>query len=137
MEGFYIQNRAWFMFDPNFQKIYCTFGIQHTVNNPNLPMTMDMSTSMIISARTHLYGSIQISTRKAITVHKYLKRYKNTLDGILVWIAIQTEKDNDGNKDMKIQRLLSKSRRSFDGNYPGGLYNIVMILRVYMRNSKS
>ena len=24
---FYIQNRAWFMFDPNFQKIYGTFGI--------------------------------------------------------------------------------------------------------------
>ena len=121
MEGFYIQNRAWFMFDPNFQKIYFTFGIEDTVNNPNLPMTMDMTTSMIINARTHLYGSIQISTRKAITVHKYLKRYKNTLDGILVWIAIQTEKDNDGNKDMKIQRLLSKSHRSFDGNYPGGL----------------
>ena len=23
MEGFYIQNRAWFMIDPTFQKIYC------------------------------------------------------------------------------------------------------------------
>ena len=61
------------------------------------------------------------STRKAITVHKYLKRYKNTLDGILVWIAMQAEKDNDGNHDMKIQRLLNNSHCSYNRNYPGGL----------------
>ena len=34
---------------------------------------------------------------------------------------MQVEKDNDGNKDMRIQRLLSKSHGSFDRNYPGGL----------------
>ena len=34
---------------------------------------------------------------------------------------MQAEKENDGNQDMKIQRLVSKSQRSFDGNYPGGL----------------
>ena len=76
MEGFYIQNRAWFMFDETFQKTYCNFGLDYVTGNPNLPMTMNLTKSMIINARTHLYGSIQISTRKAITVHKYLKRYK-------------------------------------------------------------
>ena len=34
---------------------------------------------------------------------------------------MQAEKDNDGNRSMRIQRQLSKSQRSFDGNYPGGL----------------
>ena len=27
----------------------------------------------------------------------------NTLDGILVWVAMQAEKDNGGNQDMKIR----------------------------------
>ena len=34
---------------------------------------------------------------------------------------MQAEKDNDGNRDMKIQRLLNKSHRVYDRNYPGGL----------------
>ena len=107
------------MFDETFQKTYCNFGLDYVTGNPNLPMTMNLTKSMIINARTHLYGSIQISTWTAITVHKYLKRYKNTLDGILVWVAMQAEKDNDGNRDMKIQRLLNKSHRVYDRNYEG------------------
>ena len=35
---------------------------------------------------------------------------------------MQAEKDNDGNRDMKIQRLLNKSHRVYDRNYPGGLF---------------
>ena len=34
---------------------------------------------------------------------------------------MQAEKDTDGNRDMKIQRLLDKSHRVYDRNYPGGL----------------
>ena len=34
---------------------------------------------------------------------------------------MQAEKDNDGNRDMKIQRLLNKSHRVYDRNYPEGL----------------
>ena len=93
------------MFDETFQKTYCDFGLDYVTGNPNLPMTMNLTKSMIISARTHLYASIQNSTGKAITVYKYLKRCKNALDGILVWVATQAEQDNDGNQDMKIQRL--------------------------------
>ena len=89
------------MFDPTFQKTHCEFSLAYVTGNPNLPMTMNLTKSMIINARTHLYGSIQISTRKVITVHKYLKRYKNTLDGILVWIAMQAEKDNDDPETVK------------------------------------
>ena len=71
-----------------------TVKLDYVTGNPNLPMTMNLATgnSMIISARTHLYDSIQISSRKAVTVHKYLKKYKNTLDGILVWVAMQAER---------------------------------------------
>ena len=46
---------------------------------------------------------------------------QNTLGGILIWIAIQAEKDNDGNRDMRIQRLLSKSQRTFDRIHQGSL----------------
>ena len=79
MEGFYTQNRAWFLFDPTCEKTYSQLGIDYVTGNPNLPMTMNLTTSMVISTSTHLCGSIQISTRKAVTVHKYLKSYKNTL----------------------------------------------------------
>ena len=54
MEGFYIQNRAWFMFDETFQKTYFNFGLDYVTGNPNLPMTMNLTKSMIINARTHL-----------------------------------------------------------------------------------
>ena len=38
-----------------------------------------------------------------------------------MWVAMQAEKDNNGNQDMKIWRLFNKSHRSYDRNYPGGL----------------
>ena len=34
---------------------------------------------------------------------------------------MQAENDNNGNRDMKIQGVLTKSHRSHDRNYPGGL----------------
>ena len=34
---------------------------------------------------------------------------------------MQAQKDNDGNRDTRIQRRLSKSQRNLDGTYPGGL----------------
>ena len=86
-----------FMFDPASQKSYGQLRIDYVIGNPNLPMTINLSKRMITSGRTHLYGSIHISMRNAVTVHNYLKRYKNTLlDGILVWVTMQAEKDNDG-----------------------------------------
>ena len=34
---------------------------------------------------------------------------------------MQAEKDNGGNQDMKIQRLLNKRHWNYDRSYPGGL----------------
>ena len=92
MEGFYLQNKGRFMFDPNFQKLYCQLGVDKVVGHPSLQLSMNLTKTMLIEAREHLFGSIQISTKKAITVHKYLNKYKDTLDGILVWIALLKEK---------------------------------------------
>ena len=50
---------------------------------------------------------------------------------------MQAEKDNDGNKDMRIQSLLSKSQRSFDGIIEEVFYNNAMMLKVCMRNLES
>ena len=61
---------------------------------------------MVVAARQHLFGAIQISTRKAFSIHKYLNKYRDTLDGILVWIALLKEKDNGGNISVRIQNLL-------------------------------
>ena len=68
MEGFYIQNKARFMFDPGFQKLYCELGVNGVIGHPSLQLSMNLTKSMIIEACEHLFGSIQISTTKAITV---------------------------------------------------------------------
>ena len=125
MEGFYIQNKGRFMFDPNFQKLYCQLGVDKIVGHPSLQLSMNLTKTMLIEAREHLFGSIQISTKKAITVHKYLNKYKDTLDGILVWIALLKEKDNGGNIDVRIQNLFAKTQKSFTTKYPGGLLKFV------------
>ena len=80
---------------------------------------------MLIHTRQHLFGAIQISTRKAVTVHKYLNKYRDTLDGILVWTALLKEKDNGGNIGVRIQNLLAKTQRPLTPQYAGGLLKFV------------
>ena len=58
------------MFDPNFQKLYCQLGVDKIVGHPSLQLPMNLTKTMLIEASEHLFGSIQISTKKAITVHK-------------------------------------------------------------------
>ena len=77
---------------------------------------------MLIHTRQHLFGAIQISTRKAVTVHKYLNKYRDTLDGILVWTALLKEKDNGGNIGVRIQNLLAQTQIP---QYVGGLLKFV------------
>ena len=113
------------MFDPSFEKLYCGLGVDRVIGHPSLPLAMNLTKTMLIDAREHLFGSIQISTKKAITVHKYLNKYKDTLDGILVWIALLKEKDNGGNTDVRIQNLFAKTQKPFTTQYPGGLLSFV------------
>ena len=125
MEGFYIQNKAWFMFNPTFQALYCQYGLEDAIIHPYLPSCINITAYMVVAARQHLFGAIQISTRKAFSIHKYLNKYRDTLDGILVWIALLKEKDNGGNISVRIQNLLAKSHQPFGHDYPGGLLKFV------------
>ena len=113
------------MFDLSFQELHCELGIDRVIDHPSLHLAMNLTKTMLIDAREHLFGSIQISTKKAITVHKYLNKYKDTLDGILVWIALLQEKDNGGNTDVRIQNLFAKTQQPFTTQYPGGLLSFV------------
>ena len=54
-----------------------------------------------------------------------MNKYKDTLDGILVWIALLKEKDNGGNIDVQIQNLFAKTQKPFTSKYPGGLFKFV------------
>ena len=54
-----------------------------------------------------------------------MNKYKDTLDGILVWIALLKEKDNGGNTDVRIQNLFAKTQKPFTTQYPGGLLSFV------------
>ena len=76
---------------------------------------------MVVAARQYLFGTIQISTKKAFSVHKYLNQYRDTLDGILVWIALLKEKDNRGNISMRIENLLVKILWPLGNDCPGCL----------------
>ena len=125
LEGFYIQNNASFLFNPSFQSLYCEFGLDRVIGHPDLPISLNLTRDMLISARQHLFGSIQISTRKSVTIHKYLNKYRDTLDGILVWVSLVREKDNDGNIEVQISNLLHKAQRPFHSKYPGGLLKYV------------
>ena len=58
-------------------------------------------------------------------VHKYLNKYRNTLDGILVWISLAKEKDNDGNIEVGITTLFNKAKATFHSKCPGGLFKYV------------
>ena len=72
-----------------------------------------------------MFGSIYISTKKVITVLKYLNKYEDNQDSILVWIALLKEKDNGGNVDVCIQNLFAKTQKPFTAQYPGRLLSIV------------
>ena len=124
IEGFYIQNRAWFMFNPKFQKLYVKLG-SDCVDHQEMPMTINCTKAMIIQASNHLFGVIQVTTRKASTVKLYLDKYRATLDGILVWVRILREKDNDGNKEVRIENLLAESEKPLTSKYPGGLLQYI------------
>ena len=80
---------------------------------------MNLTKSMIINTRTHWFHPNL--NEKSHYSPQVPERLKNTLNGIPVWVAMQAEKDNDGNRDMKIQRLFAKSHRKFGRDYPGGL----------------
>ena len=54
-----------------------------------------------------------------------MNKYKDTLDGILVWIALLKEKDNGGNIEVRIQNLFAKTQKPFTTQYPGGLFGFV------------
>ena len=85
----------------------------------------------------HIYMALFKFQHKWPLPSTILKSYKNTLDGILVWVAMQTEKDNDGNRDMKIQRLLNKSHQVYDRITLEAFYSTAMTLRQYMRNLRN
>ena len=50
-----------------------------------------------------------------------MNKYRDTLDGILVWISLTKEKDNDGNIEVRIATLFNKAKATFHSKYPGGL----------------
>ena len=77
VEGFYIQQKAWFIFNPTFRQLYCKHGL-NCISHPKLPLLINLTKQMLIHTRQHLFGAIQISTRKAVTVHKYLNKYRDT-----------------------------------------------------------
>ena len=56
------------MFDPSFQKLYCELGVDRAIGHPSLHLSMNLTKTKLIEAQEHLFGSIQISTKKAITV---------------------------------------------------------------------
>ena len=60
-----------------------------------------------------------------MVVHKYLNNYRSTFDGILVWISLAKEKDNDGNIEVRITTLFKKANPTFLLQYRGGLLKYV------------
>ena len=134
LEGFYIQNNASFLFNPTFQSLYCEFGLNGVIGHPDLPISINLTRDMLNSARQHLFGSIQISTRKTAIVHEYLNKYQDTLDGILVWISLAKEKDNDGNIEVRNTTLFNKAKNTFHLQHPVVSSTMYMIWNQSMLN---
>ena len=75
--------------------------------------------------KIHMFGTIQISTRKATPVRKYLDKHRREFDGILVWYALVESQDNDGNKEVRISKLMKTTRKPFNRHYTGGLLRYI------------
>ena len=54
-----------------------------------------------------------------------MNKYRYTLDGILVWVSLGKEKNNDGNIEVQISNLIHKAQAPFHSKYPGGLLKYV------------
>ena len=78
VEGFYIQNRAWFMFNEQFHVLYVKYGTS-CAGHKGMPMSINCTKAMIIQGSNNLFGVQQVSTRKASTVKLYLDKYRKTL----------------------------------------------------------
>ena len=112
------------MFNEQFHVLYVKYGTS-CAGHKDMPMSINCTKAMITQGSNHLFGVLQVSTRKASTVKLYLDKYRKTLDGILVWIRILKDKDNDGNKDVRIDTLLVKCEKPYTSKYPGGLIQYI------------
>ena len=125
VEGFYRQQGAGYLFDKEFQRLYQLVGPSEVVDHPDLPKYIKISRPQLDEAKRHLYGAIQTSTRRTNLVRKYLNRHLRESDGIMVWIEFSRTQDNEGNVEVRKDKLLSITTQLYTKGYPGGLVRYI------------
>ena len=120
VEGFYTQEHSGYLFNPQFQKLYVDLGTK-AANSPQLPQYISVTEKDVYEAAMHMYGAIQTSCRASNTAKKFLKNRSDSRDGILVWIDLCLNQDNDGNIEVREAKLEAKTCKKYHQGYKGGL----------------
>ena len=103
-------------------KLYLHVGPLSIVGHPDLPVNLHYITAtQIEEARVHLFGAIQQSTRGSNTILRFINKYADDPDGILLWSDISKYYDKEGNQDIYEQKQHNILNQTFHKDYPGGL----------------
>ena len=120
VEGFYTQEHSGYLFNKEFQALYREHGL-YAAEHSDMPSFIHVTPGQLMEAASHMFGAIQASCRDSNTARKFLNAHRNTRDGILVWLDLVKNQDKDGNVQVHEAKLESKTRRTYDRNYKGGL----------------
>ena len=121
LEGYYSQQNSSYMFDEEFHALYQLYNLDVLKERALYKLYPFLTENIIRQGRSHLFGAIMTSCRNSNTVIKFLNKHKKTRDGIMVWIELVENQDNDGNIDVHKHKMDAKTRVPYTRSYKGGL----------------
>ena len=116
MEGHFLQNGGRHLVQTDFLQAYKDDGYECIATFPHLLITR----SQLIADNAALYGAIKSACRLKVA-RKILLEYTAEQDGMLTWLRLLREYDNQGSTDVQTLEFDNILDRKFTRHYHGGL----------------
>ena len=93
LEGWYQQNYYGFMVTPSFVRRYYQVGPKIVDEPQYFPGALWLTRALLAAASNHMYGLIQGCPQGIFSVDKYVRRFRDTQEGLVLWQELLDNQD--------------------------------------------